>query len=317
MNNKNLVSVVIISYNSEKYILDVLESVKWQTYKNLELIISDDGSTDKTVLLADGWLNENKSLFKMCKLVANNKNTGITANCNRGLKSANGQYVKLIAADDLLLENCIEDLLQFCLNNELEFCFSRVLPFSENEETDYIKTKIKDDRFNYDYFFNKKRDEQYKALLRLTTPFSIIVGGFYSINLLKRVGFYNEEYEMMEDYPFILMLSRLGYRFELLDVYTCKYRVREPECLIDYKTSKRYNLHYMNLRSFRKKVVIKEMIGQRMYFSAIYMVFLLWLLSIEYKQDSKFLMFIFTVGRRLKQFIMAKGVAGLRSEEKK
>ena len=56
-----LVSVVVITYNSEKYILETLESIKTQSYKNLELIISDDCSKDDTVMICRDWLDNRSS----------------------------------------------------------------------------------------------------------------------------------------------------------------------------------------------------------------------------------------------------------------
>ena len=58
-----LVSIVVITYNSSKYVLDTLQSVYNQTYKNLELIISDDCSSDNTVAIVEKWLIDNGNRF--------------------------------------------------------------------------------------------------------------------------------------------------------------------------------------------------------------------------------------------------------------
>jgi alpha-1,3-rhamnosyltransferase len=64
-----LVSIVVITYNSSDYVLETLESAKDQTYKNIELIISDDCSTDNTVEICKNWLEENKERFKHTELI--------------------------------------------------------------------------------------------------------------------------------------------------------------------------------------------------------------------------------------------------------
>ena len=79
-----LVSIVLITYNSSKYILETLESVKNQVWENIELIISDDGSTDDTTTICSNWLEENKERFQNVQLITVAKNTGIPSNCNRG-----------------------------------------------------------------------------------------------------------------------------------------------------------------------------------------------------------------------------------------
>ena len=82
-----LVSIIVITYNSSKYVLETLESAKAQTYQNIELIISDDGSQDETVELCEKWLAENKDRFIDSQIITVEKNTGIPANCNRGVKA--------------------------------------------------------------------------------------------------------------------------------------------------------------------------------------------------------------------------------------
>ena len=102
-----LVSIIVITYNSSKYVLETLESAKAQTYQNIELIVSDDCSIDNTVEICREWIENNKERFVRTELITAEKNTGIPANCNRGVKAAQGEWVKLIAGDDILYNNCI------------------------------------------------------------------------------------------------------------------------------------------------------------------------------------------------------------------
>lgn len=306
MSEDTLVSIVVISYNSEDYILEALESVKSQSYINLELIISDDGSTDGTVLLAESWIKKYKGLFQDCRLITAEKNSGISINCNRGLRSARGQYVKLIAADDLLLPNCIRDLLNFCLTTKSEICFSRVFPFcSDDSGFDSVQVN-RHEQLSYDNFFRKNEEAQFAALLRLAVPLSLVIGCFYSMRLLREVGFYDEEYKMMEDYPFLLSVSKRGYRFKLLECYTCKYRVRSQMSAELHRKTKRHNMHYLNLRSYRNKVVIKEMYRKKMYLSILYLKILILLLELEHNRNSRFVSILVNAGKNIKQLVLRR-----------
>lgn len=102
MNKKPLVSVLIAVYNSEKYIEETISSILSQTYEELEIIIIDDGSTDKTL---DKVLKFND---KRIQLYKNDKNMGIPYSRNKGLQLAKGEYIAIIDADDIAVDTRIE-----------------------------------------------------------------------------------------------------------------------------------------------------------------------------------------------------------------
>ena len=106
--NKKLVSVVVVSYNSEKFIVETLESIKNQNYDFIELIICDDCSVDLTVELCINWITKNNKIFKNIELITSMNNYGISVNINKGLNKATGEWIKFIAGDDYLLNNCIQ-----------------------------------------------------------------------------------------------------------------------------------------------------------------------------------------------------------------
>lgn len=299
--NEPLVSIVVISYNSEEFIIEALESIKFQSYRNLEIIISDDGSTDSTVKIIDKWLDENNDRFIFSKLIKSDCNTGITANLNRGVKAIRGEYIKLMAADDILLENCITDLIEFAINGNHKFCFSKALPFSNDND---VTKLIEEDNRNYHFFFKKSQKDQLKSLLKAMGPLSFAIGGFYSKKVIKEVGYFDEKYEMMEDYPFFVNLSRMGYRFVFLNKYTSKYRIRNIANKNTFMKTKRYRIHYKNLADYRKDVVLPLMIKKKMYYSALYLVIVMFLLDIENKNNNVIYSEIMTILRKIKQRYM-------------
>lgn len=99
---KPLVSVCIPAYNSAGYIMDTVNSILNQTYRNLELVVVDDCSTDDTYEVLCAIQDERLKLYR------NEHNLGMSGNWNRCLKLCSGEYVKLICADDLLAENALE-----------------------------------------------------------------------------------------------------------------------------------------------------------------------------------------------------------------
>lgn len=100
-----LVTMIVLCYNQARFAVETLESVKAQTYKNTELVIVDDCSTDDSVAVIDRWLNENKI---QCNFIRHQKNQGICKSLNEALRLTTGKYVSMIASDDIWLPDKIE-----------------------------------------------------------------------------------------------------------------------------------------------------------------------------------------------------------------
>lgn len=110
--NNPLVSICIPVYNCEMFISSTIDSILNQTYKNFELIIVDNCSTDNTVGEIRKF-NDNK-----IKLYINEENFGIEYNWNKAISYAKGDYVKLMPADDLLEIKCVEKQVDVLNKND-------------------------------------------------------------------------------------------------------------------------------------------------------------------------------------------------------
>lgn len=221
-NNLPLVSIVIITYNSERYILDTLESVKNQTWNNLELIISDDCSHDRTIDICSEWINENSKRFRNVQLITVQQNTGIPANCNRGLRATNGEYLKIISGDDILLKECISDNMSFIKERE-----DRFFVISDLREIDEEGKIIRDKLFNdkvlfFDNISTVKK--QLKAYTRwpafLNTP-----SFFIKREVIEKVGYCDENYKIYEDMTMVIRALEKGYRLNYMHKTTVAYRI--------------------------------------------------------------------------------------------
>ena len=111
--NKPLVSVLMTSYNREKFIASAIESVVASTYDNWELVIVDDGSSDNTLNIAESYAQKESRI----KIFRNEKNLGDYPNRNRAASLANGKYLKYVDSDDMLypwgLKILVESMEQF------------------------------------------------------------------------------------------------------------------------------------------------------------------------------------------------------------
>lgn len=215
-----LVSICVISYNSSEFVLETLESAKAQTYKNIELIISDDGSSDNTIEICKNWLSGNKERFVRTELITVEKNTGIPANCNRAVKAAKGKWIKLIAADDILLEDCIIDNIEYVRNHpKIMILFSTMQPFlEENGERKFLEpVKLSQP------FLDLTADQQFVEIIFGKMP-GVAPTAFIAQQLYEELDYYDEEFKLAEDYPFWLKCTSHQHRFVAMDKLTVLYR---------------------------------------------------------------------------------------------
>lgn len=115
----DLISIIIPVYNVEKYLNKCIESVVKQTFKNLEIILIDDGSTDSSGNICDEWKMKDERI-----IVIHKENGGVSSARNAGLDIAQGEYVGFVDSDDYIDNQMYEVLLKQTqkFNTELSFC---------------------------------------------------------------------------------------------------------------------------------------------------------------------------------------------------
>ena len=252
MENNILVSVIVATYNSSKTVIETLDSIKSQSYPNLEMIISDDASTDNSVELCEEWLSKNSGCFARTKLITVERNTGVCANLNRGVARSTGQWVKTIAADDILLPNCIQDYVRFG-NEHLDASF--ITSF----ERDYQNTFAKENLIKAQKagtgdlsIFEKSAETQLKVM-----AFNLFVNAptiFFKRSLYDLVGGFDESYTY-EDHPFYINVLEHGYKIYHIPKETVCYRVHDSTF---NSNSRLFNPGFMkSARSFRKERCFK------------------------------------------------------------
>ena len=106
------ISVILPVYNAEKYIVEAIKSILNQTYKNFELLVINDGSTDTTHQL----ISEIKD--KRISIIENEKNLGLIATLNKGISIAKGELIARMDADDISLPNRFESQVNFLIENK-------------------------------------------------------------------------------------------------------------------------------------------------------------------------------------------------------
>lgn len=214
---KPLVSIVIVAYNSSKYILETLESAKDQTYKNIELIITDDGSQDSTISICENWISQYEDRFIRTAIVMTTKNTGISINVNRGLNECQGKWIKFIAGDDILLENCITDCINYCNENpSCEVLYGRTYMYSKNQLNPKPNPPI----------VKVKTIAEQKKLI-FFHPSITAVSNFINKKMFESLGALDRDYLFLDDWPFYIKLTENNIMIHFMDKFITNYRIHE------------------------------------------------------------------------------------------
>jgi glycosyltransferase involved in cell wall biosynthesis len=109
MNNQPLVSICIPTYNAVEFFEPCLQSAVEQTYQSIEILISDDGSTDETIAIAKKFVEK----YSQVRIVKNAQK-GMVSNWNNCIEQAKGDWIKFLFQDDILKPACVEKMLHNC-----------------------------------------------------------------------------------------------------------------------------------------------------------------------------------------------------------
>lgn len=130
-----LISVVVTCYNHENYIEQCLRSIFNQTYRNIELIVLDDGSTDSSNKIIQEVLTDSPFVTTF----ESHKNIGVVRTRNKGLNLLNGDYFLFVDSDDFLDDRCVEELYDCAINHQADIVYCDLFNFEKNEV--YLKAK--------------------------------------------------------------------------------------------------------------------------------------------------------------------------------
>lgn len=138
-----LISICLASYNGEKYLKEQLDSLVEQTYKNMEIIIQDDCSSDNSVQIISSY-NDILDI----KLIINDKNIGYIKNFESTLKRATGEYIAICDQDDIWEKDKLQILIDNIENNSLIYSDSLLIDENANSINKTLSKKLKNNFIN-------------------------------------------------------------------------------------------------------------------------------------------------------------------------
>ncbi|MEG3897424.1 MULTISPECIES: glycosyltransferase [unclassified Microcoleus] len=165
-----LVSICIPTYNGEAFIEEAIKSAIAQTYPNIELIVSDDGSTDRTIAIAQSFQSQTSADFRIIL----HRNYGLSQNWNFCISQAKGEYIKFLFQDDLLEPECIKKMVALAQQNpEIGMVFSpRGITIAEDESNPILRKASQSIKNLHKSWSNLKSIQSGKELLADTNCLS-------------------------------------------------------------------------------------------------------------------------------------------------
>ena len=204
-NKKPLVSVIVPCYNHEKYIEDCIYGLLAQTYENIEVILFDDNSTDRTFEIIQSYRKQLESRFERVVIEKNEKNFGTSKTMNKMIQIAKGTFIETTASDDWLFENAVQDFVNFFEKNT-----DCVLAYANMECCDsnshYYKKNCLEKAFIYE-----KQPPSGSGLVKKLVEGNFVSGAssFFPMKTVMELGVFDENV-YSEDWEFAIRAAISG-----------------------------------------------------------------------------------------------------------
>lgn len=211
----SIVSIIVPVYNSDVYISECIESVLSQSYKNWELILVDDGSTDQSASICKSYSNKDSRIRTLSKT-----NGGVSSARNLALSCMKGEWVCFLDSDDMLYADALENLIHLSKVSNLDvlqFAFTRKF---ENRCSSSFETEVLD---SAKYIENK--------------CYNVCAAGSFikSEIILKNKIKFNEKVQLGEDQLFVFDVFKYSRRIKYVSDIYYYYRINETSAVYNPK----------------------------------------------------------------------------------
>ena len=207
-----LVSIVIPVYNAEKYIERALKSLINQSYKNIEVIVVNDGSTDNTEKIVKKYVDKIRYFYK--------ENGGVASALNLGIKNMKGEYFSWLSHDDVYYTNKIERQIEELKN-------------IDKDNILYSGFELINDKSEFLYAWEIASKNEYRKLNN--SFYALLLSGLNGCSLLipkkafYEVDFFNEDLKCTQDYDLWFKIFKNGYKIKYIPEVLLQYRIHESQ----------------------------------------------------------------------------------------
>jgi glycosyltransferase involved in cell wall biosynthesis len=289
-----LVSIGIPFYNAENYIIQTLESVKSQFYKNIELLLYDDASTDNSLELVQNWLTLNHHRFIKALLFEGDVNRGVGYASKYLSNNAKGIYFQKLDADDIILCDKLSKQVSF-----LEYHPNISMVYSNVFRIDSLGFKLEKDYFSYQKFKNVSNQIAPSGFIfdyLLEENFIPASSVLLRLDCINSIGGYDDTL-FSEDWDLWLRIST-KYEIQFLSGFTCEYRIHSQSAMQNTTSLIKVfgSLNSALIKHLSSSLNHKQIISKHIYMYSVGMFRLGYI-------DMRWLKINFKLNRNIKSFV--------------
>ncbi len=251
--NNPLISIITVVFNGERYLEQTIQSVINQTYKNIEYIIIDGGSTDKTVEIIkkheaniDYWISETDD--------------GIYDAMNKGINKAKGEYIGLLNSDDFYEQNAVEIIVnQINTQPEIDVFFGNAYIINEDIQKKKLQTGMKGENIQKGF-----------SIFHPTV--------FVKRETYTKYGLFDTSYKIAADYEFLLRIHKRDCKFQYVDNIITNFReggmsyynkgTAQEQFRLQKKHTTAWNAHFVRAKLKTRELmqkIVKKLLGEEKY----------------------------------------------------
>ncbi len=243
--NSGLVSIIIPAYNAEKYIGECIDSVLNQSYSNIQLLVIDDGSVDKTSEISNGFSSKDHRITVIRKA-----NGGVSSARNLGIKEAKGDYICFVDADDILPLDSLESLVNALHASDADAVFGNCSYLFDGGSSFERVPKFQENNYNTSELLLIDAG----TLSGIT--FGSVWGAIYKTAIIRdHKIFFRENLKINEDGVFNVEYC--------LKVSTIRYITKSIYHYRQWKTNKAPNMELMHKRMQDSTIALREICENR------------------------------------------------------
>lgn len=254
--SRPLVSIIIANYNGEIYLKTCLDSVLASNYKNFEIILIDDGSTDESLEIIEKFSDKDKRIT----FLKNKVNIGAAASRNLALKGVNGEIVLFLDNDTEIEKNSLQELVATLKSKDVGACQALILEFKERDKVQMAGGKIIPQLAWIIPYFQRATYEEIKGKLKPIDIIAISAALAVKRSVLDKVGFFDEKEAIhTEDLDFSWRIWITGNKIVLSPKAIVYHYTKTIEERARMKTSFKKVYFHLAKNSFRSMLKNYEM----------------------------------------------------------